>query len=132
MSIERINPQGLSTPTGYTHVIRSRGGTTVYIAGQVAADAEGRVVGAGDFAAQAKQVFVNLRAALAAVGAGFEHVTKTTTYIVNYSPEHRPALRAARAEAMGDLAPASTLIGVQALATPDYMIEIEAIAVLDD
>jgi len=132
MAIERIQPAGVSKPVGYTHVVRARGGSTVYIAGQVAADETGKVVGEGDFGAQARQVFANLRAALASVGAGFEHVVKTTTYIVNYTPDMRDALRAARAEGMGDNAPASTLIGVQALASPAYLIEVEAIAVLDD
>ncbi|MDA0364483.1 MAG: RidA family protein [Chloroflexi bacterium] len=132
MSLEHIQPDGLARPTGYTHVVRARGGSTVYVSGQISADADGKVVGEGDFAAQARQVFANLRAALASVGAGFEHVAKMTTYIVNYTPELRPALVAARSEVMGDVAPASTLIGVQALAAPAYLIEVEVIAVLDD
>lgn len=132
MTIERIQPEGLARPTGYTHVVRARGGSTVYISGQISADAAGNVVGEGDFATQARQVYENLRAALASVGAGFEQVAKMNTYIVNYRPELRDALRAARAAVMGDAAPASTLIGVQALAAPAYLIEVEAIAVLDD
>ena len=132
MSIERIQPDGLARPTGYTHVVRARGGSTIYISGQVSADASGTVVGEGDFATQARQVFANLRAALASVDTGFEHVAKMTTFIVNYTPALRDALRAARAEAMGDTAPASTLVGVQALAAPAYLIEVEAIAVLED
>ena len=91
MAIERINPPTLSKPTGYTQVVRATGSRTIFLAGQVSADADGKVVGVGDFAAQAQQVFANLKSALAAAGAGFEHVVKTTTYIVNYSPDVRPA-----------------------------------------
>jgi enamine deaminase RidA (YjgF/YER057c/UK114 family) len=131
MAIERSNPERIHRPTGYVHVVRTSG-TTVYIAGQVAADAEGNVVGEGDLGAQARQVFANLRTALASAGASFEHVAKMNVYIVGYRPEMREAYRAARAEAMGDGVAASTLVGVQALARPEYLIEIEAIAVLDD
>lgn len=128
--LERIQPEGLRRPPTYTPVVRTTGGTTVYISGQVSADAEGNVVGAGDFEAQARQVFSNLRLALASVGADFTHVAKITTYIVDYRPELRDTYGAARSEAMGDALPASTLIGVQALAVPEYLIEVEAIAVI--
>jgi enamine deaminase RidA (YjgF/YER057c/UK114 family) len=130
MAIERINPAGINTPVGYTHVVKATGGTTVYISGQVAADAGGNVVGAGDLAAQTRQVLTNLKTALAAAGGGFGDVVKMTTFIVNYTPEMRAAYRTVRGEFVtGDL-PASTLVGVQALAAPDYLIEIEAIAVI--
>lgn len=131
MTIERINPAGLSHPPTYTHVVRATGGSTVYISGQVPVDAEGRLVGGDDFEAQARQVYANLRTALGAVGADFSHVTKFTTYIVNYRPEHREIVGRLRLEMLGDTLAASTLVGVQALALPDYQIEIEAIAVLD-
>ncbi len=131
MALEHINPDGISRPTSYTHVVRASGGSTVYISGQVAIDAGGSIVGAGDFEAQARQVFANLRTALAAVGATFDDVAKMNTYIVDYTPEFLPALQAARADTMGEHPPASTLIGVQALATPELMIEVEAVAVLD-
>ena len=131
MNIERINPAGLRRPPTYTPVVRATGGSTVYCSGQVSVDIEGRLVGEGDFAAQARQVFANLRTALAAVGADFSNVVKMTTYIVNYGPALRDVVGPIRAEAMGDALPASTLIGVQALAMPSYMIEIEAIAVVE-
>jgi len=131
MSIERINPAGLSQPPTYTHVVRATGGSTVYISGQVPVDADGRLVGGSDLEAQARQVFANLRTALGAVGADFSHVTKFTTYVVNYRPEHREIVGRLRLEMLGDTLAASTLVGVQALALPDYLIEIEAIAVLD-
>lgn len=130
MTIERIYPEGLRRPPTYTPVVRATGGSTIYLSGQVPVDLEGHIVGAGDFAAQARQVFANIRIALAAVGADFSNVVKMTTYIVNYHPDLREALGAARSEAMGDALPASTLVGVQALATPDYLIEVEAIAVV--
>jgi enamine deaminase RidA (YjgF/YER057c/UK114 family) len=131
MTIERIQPDGLRAPPQYTQVVRASGGSTVYISGQVSADLEGRIVGEGDFAAQARQVYSNLRAALASVGADFSHVVKTTTYIVDYSPDLRDQFGTVRSEFTGDACPALTLVGVQALALPGYMIEIEAIAVVD-
>ncbi|MBM4411296.1 MAG: RidA family protein [Chloroflexi bacterium] len=130
MTIERINPEGLRRPPTYTPVVRASGGSALYISGQVPVDIEGKIVGAGDFAAQAAQVFANLRIALAAGGADFSHVVKMTTYIVNYHPALREALGAARTAAMGGALPASTLVGVQALALPEYLLEIEAIAVV--
>lgn len=131
MPIEHINPAGLRRPPTYTHVMKATGGTTVYIAGQVSLDAEGRLVGEGDFAAQAKQVFENLRIALASAGAGFNNLARITTYIVGFDQAKREAFGAARLAAMGDALPASTLLGVAALAQPGYQIEVEGIAVLD-
>ena len=130
MALEHIQPDGLSRPTGYTHVVKATG-TVVFFAGQVSLDADGNIVGAGDFEAQARQVFTNLRAALASVGAGPEHIAKTTTYVVGMTPEHRSALRTVRAEFLPEPPPTSTLIGVQALAQADFLIEVEAIAVVD-
>ena len=78
-----INPPGLTRPSGYTHVVVSSDGRTAYIAGQVAFDSVGQVVGLGDFRAQAVQVFSNLGRALASVGATFGDVMKTTTYITD-------------------------------------------------
>lgn len=127
--IERIYPEGLRRPPTYTPVVRTTG-TTIYISGQASADVDGNIVGVGDFAAQARQVFENLRTALASVGADFSNVAKITTYIVNYTPDLREAYGAARQEATGDHLPASTLIGVQALAMPEYLIEVEAVAVV--
>ncbi len=130
MTLERIYPDGLRRPPTYTPVVRATGGTTVYVSGQVSVDVDGNIVGEGDFAAQARQVFANLRVALAAVGADFTNVVKMTTYIVNYDVALRDTLGEARTEAMADALPASTLIGVQALAVPEYLIEIEVVAVV--
>ena len=127
----RINPPGVSQPTGYTHVVRADGARTVYISGQVAVNASGELVGANNLAAQANQVFENLRVCLLSVGAGFQDVVKLTTYVVNFKPEDRALVAAARQKHLpANDPPASTLVGVQSLARPDLMIEIEAIAVL--
>jgi enamine deaminase RidA (YjgF/YER057c/UK114 family) len=129
---EHKNPPGLSTPRGYTHVVSASGGRTVYVAGQVSLDAKGELVGKGDLRAQARQVFENLRLALAGAGASFRDVVKWNTYVVNFKAEDLPVLREVRAELLKDVTPpASTLVGVQALANPDFLIEVEAVAVVD-
>jgi enamine deaminase RidA (YjgF/YER057c/UK114 family) len=131
MPTDHINPSGVSQPTGYTHVVSAAGSRTVYISGQIAINAAGQVVGEGDLARQADQVFENLKTCLASVGGTFEHVVKFTTYVVNFKPEDRAIVAAARQKHLpATNPPASTLVGVQALARPDLMIEIEAIAVL--
>src|SRR5262245_48741084 len=129
---ERLNPQGLSQPSGYAHVVTARGGKTVYVAGQVSLDEKGELVGRGDLKAQAQRVFENLRTALHAAGADFEDVVKLNTYVVSYRPAMLDTLRSVRKSFMGEVAvPASTLLGVQALAREGLLIEIEAIAVVD-
>ena len=129
---QHINPEGVSKPTGYTHVVAVEGARKLlFISGQVALNAAGDVVGRGDLGAQARQVFQNLQTALSAAGASFADVTKMTTFIVNYKPEDRDVIRAVRTEYLpGDAPPASTLVGVQALAAPEFMIEVEATAAL--
>ena len=131
MAHQYINPDAVSKPAYYTHVVVGTG-KVVFISGQVAIDASGNVVGAGDLGAQAEQVFKNLEACLASAGATFADVTKLTTFIVGYqAARDRPILGAARQKYLPTTnPPASTLVGVQALATPDIMIEIEATAVL--
>lgn len=127
-AIERMNPQGLSTPTGYSHVVSARGGKTIYIAGQIALDAKGQLVGKGDLAAQAKQVFENLAIALKAAGATFDHVVKTNYYLRDASQV--AVVREIRSKYFTKELPASTLIEVPRLAQPDFLIEIEVIAVV--
>ena len=129
---ERLNPAGLSQPRGYSHVVTARGGKTVYVAGQLALDEKGNLVGKGDLKAQAQKAFENLRVALRATGADFEDVVKMNTYVVGLRPELLDGLRGVRSSFMGNLAvPASTLVGVQALAREGCLIEIEAVAVVD-
>jgi reactive intermediate/imine deaminase len=127
--VKRTNPPALSTPTGYTHIVEVTGPSkTVYIAGQIAFDKDGTLVGAGDMKAQAEQVFKNLQAALDAAGAKFSDVVKMNTYITDM--DKAPAVREVRARYFGETTPASTLVQVVHLARPELMLEIEAIAVV--
>lgn len=124
-----INPSGLVKPTGYTHLVIAPDGRTVYIAGQVAFDSAGKVVGEGDFAAQAEQVFRNLRRGLESVGGSLGDLVKTTTFITDI--KHLPALRNMRTRYFGkSQPPANTLVAVSSLARAELLIEIEAVAVL--
>ena len=131
MTVERINPPALPVPMGYTQVVASRGSRTIYIAGQVAVDAIGNVVAPGDVVGQALRAFANVRSAVTAAGGTVEDIVKVTWYVVGYRPELLPHLAAARRDVFGDHAPASTLVGVAALANPDYLVEVEAVAVTD-
>ncbi|MEE8422017.1 MAG: RidA family protein [Dehalococcoidia bacterium] len=130
MALERISPDGVHEARGYTHVVKMGGGTLAFISGQVGIDAGGNLAGDG-LEAQARQAYANLRGALDALGATPSDVAKITTFVVNYSPDARPALMAARGDFFGGDLPASTLVGVQALATPALLFEIEATVVLD-
>ena len=125
--VKRTNPPTLSKPTGYTHIVEVTGPVkTVYIAGQIAFDKDGAIVGPGDMKAQAEQVFKNLEAALAAAGAKFSDVVKMNTYVTDM--EKAPAVREVRARYFGESTPASTLVQVVHLARPELMLEIEVIA----
>lgn len=132
MKIERINPKAISAPRGYSHIVMVTGGRTIYIAGQVSANADGDIVGKGDLKAQTHQVFENLKLALIAAGARPKDVVKKNIYVVGLKPEDLPVIREIRnAFFAGFEPPASTLVGVTALAHPDYLIEIEAVAVIE-
>jgi len=125
--VKRTNPPALSKPTGYTHIVEVTGPVkTIYIAGQVALDKDGAIVGPGDMKAQAEQVFKNLEAALAAAGAKFSDVVKMNTYVTDM--DKAPAVREVRSRYFGDVTPASTLVQVARLARPELMLEIEVIA----
>ena len=127
-TINFINPPELSAPPGYSHVAEIRGGRIVYIAGQVALDRQGKLVGKGDFEAQADQVFRNLTAALTAVGCTPGNIAKLTIFMRDAS--QLASFRKARDRFLGGLTPpASTLIEVSRLAMEDFLIEIEAVAV---
>jgi len=127
-----INPQGLVKPGVYTPAISVLGGRTIYVSGQVSQDAEGHLVGKSDLLAQTDQVYKNLGIALAGAGATFADVVKLNVYVVGYKPEHRAVLQSVREKNVSkDNPPASTLIGVQALARADFLVEIEAVAVVN-
>lgn len=128
-----INPPELAAPRGYTHVVTATPGKMVFIAGQVAFDSAGEIVGKGDLRAQATQAYTNLKAALTAAGATFADVVKMNTYVVNYKPADLPILREVRGQFFPqENPPASTLVGVQALALDGLLIEVEAVAVVKE
>ena len=129
MTIELINPEGLPTPRTYTHAAIATGTRMVFIAGQEPEDAAGTLTGPGDLAAQARQVFANLGVALAAAGAGPDQVARITIYVVNHRPEYLDVIEEARASLFGSHKPPDTLVGVQSLAQPGFLIEVDAIAV---
>jgi len=126
---ELSNPPGVHPPQAhYSHVARA--GQTLYISGQLAMDASGAVVGVGDARAQARQCYANLTAILAHYGGRLGHLVKTTTYITHWA--YRPLVAAARDELFPTPPyPANTLVVVQGLAEPQFLVEIEGIAVLD-
>jgi len=117
---------GLVTPP-YSYAASSTG-ELVFFAGQVALDAEGKMVGIGDFAAQVKQAFANLKLALAAAGCTPATILKTNYYVVGLTRERLVAIREARVPFFAGAKPASTLIGVSMLFDPEALIEIEVIA----
>jgi enamine deaminase RidA (YjgF/YER057c/UK114 family) len=127
--LRHVNPPALSTPTGYTHVVVPARGRLAFIAGQVSADKSGAVVGKGDFRAQAKQVFENLKTAVEAAGGTMADVAKINIYATDIS--QIAVLREVRGQYFTGTLPASTLVQVVALARPEYLLEIEAIAVVD-
>ena len=129
----KINPSTMydAVEYGFSHAVESTAGRLVHLAGQVAWDKDRSVVGAGDLAAQAMQCVENLRAVLADVGATPADVVRLRTYVVDHTPEKLAPIGAALAAFYGNGLPAAnTLIGVQALALPDFLIEIEATAQL--
>jgi len=128
---EYPRPEGLQHNPAYSHVVVASGTRTIYTAGQVSIDQRGVLVGAGDLAAQTTQAMHNVGLALAAAGASYADIVKITTYIVNYKPEHRVVIGRARAPFFENRPPpASTLVGVSALALPEWLVEIEAVAVV--
>jgi enamine deaminase RidA (YjgF/YER057c/UK114 family) len=133
MSAEFLNPPGLCPTFGWTHVVATTGGKTIHISGQVGIDAKGELVGRGDLKRQTEQAFENIKIALAAAGATFDHVVKSTIFVVNFKPEMLPAIREVRSRYFSrEQPPASTLVGVTALAGAEWLIEIEATAVVPE
>ena len=128
MPREFINPSGIHQPTGYTHVVRS--GNIVFIAGQAGMDRDGKVVGEGDIEAQTRQVFENIKKCLASVGATFDNVVKLNTYSTDVDA-HQPIASRVRQESFPKENVPSTYVEISRLVHPDWLIEIEAVAVLD-
>lgn len=122
-------PAGVAPARGYSHVVEVSGGRLVFVAGQIALDADGNVVGRGDLKAQTEQVLENVRAALEAAGASFADVIKMNTYVVGLAPEMLPVIREVRSRYFpAERPPASTLVGVTALAFEGLLIEVEVVA----
>ncbi|MCX4852367.1 RidA family protein [Streptomyces canus] len=135
MAITLLNPGGLPEIDVYRQVSIASGTKLVFVAGQVAWDAEGRTVGEGDLAAQVEQCYVNIATALAEAGGSFDDVAKLNVHVVDWTPDKMPLLlegmsRAAARLGVTPVSPA-TLLGVAALDVPDHLVEIEATAVLD-
>jgi enamine deaminase RidA (YjgF/YER057c/UK114 family) len=108
----------------YTDAVR--GGNTLWISGMLAFDVDGSIVGVGDVVAQTEQIFRHLERALSHCNIGFENVTKVVVYLTDIAA--RPAINEVRKRYFGDARPASTLVEVSALAHPDALLEIEAVA----
>lgn len=134
MPVTLVNPDGLPAIDGYHQVAVATGAQHVFVAGQVAWDADGTTIGEGDLAAQVEQCYLNIDTALRAVGATFADVVKLTVYVVDWTPDKLPvffdgATRAA-AKLGGTPTPPGTLLGVAALDVPEHLVEIEAVAVV--
>ncbi|MBA2811113.1 RidA family protein [Streptomyces sp. KM273126] len=135
MAITLVNPDGLPKIDVYRQVSIATGSKLVFVAGQVAWDAEGVTVGEGDLAAQVEQCYLNIATALAEVGGSFDDVAKLTAYVVDWTPDKMPALLegiSRAAEKLGSTpVPPATLLGVAALDIPDHLVEVEVTAVID-
>ncbi|NWF27976.1 RidA family protein [Streptomyces sp. PKU-EA00015] len=135
MSVTLVNPDGLPKPEVYRQLSVATGSKLVFLAGQVARDADGRPVGEGDFAAQVEQCYLNVATALAGIGGSFDDVAKLTIYVVDWSPAKMPLLgegvgRAAAKLGIDPVKPI-TLLGVAALGEADLLVEVEATAVIE-
>jgi 2-iminobutanoate/2-iminopropanoate deaminase len=134
LAIERKQPAGVNVrmqqgKPAYSHVVTVNGpGKTIYVAGQLARDTDGNIVGPGDMRAQMEQTFKNLEACLKAAGAGWADVVKTNTYVTNY--EEFSKCSDVRMRYFGVASPTSTTIQISRLAQPEAMVEIELIAVV--
>ena len=134
MPKEHINPKRLfpSVQHGFSQIVAARGGKTVYISGQTAWDAEKQIIGGRNLREQTRQALRNIRTAVEAAGGTLTDVVSVRIYVVNYKHEDAgPIGEAVREFFPGDRPPASTWIGVSSLAVEDFLIEIEAIAVVE-
>ena len=129
VNIEKFCPTGVYDPPGYSQGIKvTNAQTLLFLAGQVAYDTNGGVAHRGDFKGQARAVFSAIKALVEAAGGTLTNVVKINTYVTDV--RNRPEFRVVRDEFFGAKGPASTMVEVSALAHPDYLIEVEAIAVI--
>jgi len=126
--IQRKNPEGMTQPTAYTHVVRHD--NLLFLSGQVSADAEGNVIGEGDMSAQVRQVLENMKTVLASQGADFTNIVKITIYTTDIDAYLKTG--DVRREYWTDGAPASTLVQIERLARPAFLVEIESTAIAPD
>jgi len=126
--IQRINPEGMTQPTAYSHVVRF--GDLLFLAGQVSTDSEGSVIGEGDMASQVRQVLENMKKVLNSQGADFSNVVKITIYTTDIDAYIQTG--DIRREYWGEIAPASTLVQIERLARPIFLVEIEATAIISE
>jgi enamine deaminase RidA (YjgF/YER057c/UK114 family) len=134
MSREPINPDSLfrSVDHGFSQGVIATGRRTLYVSGQTAWDRDKKVVGGTDLAQQARQAFRNVRTVVEAAGGTLSDVVSVRIYVVGYRPENAEAVGLALLECFaGSAMPASTWIGVASLAMPEFLIEVEATAVLE-
>ncbi len=128
-SIRYLNPRQLACPNGFSHLTEVAADRLVFVSGQVSYDPAGNIIGVGDLAAQTRQVFVNLGHALEAAGSGFDRVVKLNFFVRNLSEAAVATIRHVRKEFLVETAlPASTLVGVAALAKEALLLEVEAYA----
>jgi len=129
-----LSPKTLMAPAGYSHIAKVKGGTIIYLAGQVSSDESGKLIGEGDFEAQVEQVFRNLKIAVEAAGGTMADIVKLNIFLVAEVDQAAvPKLRAIRDRYVNvEKPPASTLVVVSRLARPGWLIEIEAVAALED
>ena len=126
------SPQSLPPAPGYSQIVQVSGGTSIYIAGQVPLNETGQIVGGDDLEKQTRQVFTNLVTALAEAGAEPSDLVKIGIFVVDHDTDKLGLIRRVRDEILDvDPPPASTLLGVQRLALPEFLIEADAIAVID-
>lgn len=131
MEKQFINPEGVPRIPFYSQAVAVTGGKTVYISGQVSVNAKNETVGRGDLGEQVRQAFENLKTVLTESGATFNDVVKLTFFVKDLKSEHLPLVREILADYLPkDNPPALTGIGVTSLASEDFLVEIEAVAVV--
>ena len=127
-----LNPPSSPTPKSYHHAVAVEGGRSIYLSGQVAFDAERKIVGVGDVVAQTRQAMRNLKAAVEAGGGKMSDIVQITTHVVNYDPGQLDDITGTIAEFFSpECLPANTLVGISSLSTDGLLIEIGGIAVTD-
>jgi enamine deaminase RidA (YjgF/YER057c/UK114 family) len=133
MPFELLNPAGLESPVGYSHVAKITSGKMVHVAGQAPFDANGQVVGKGDFVAQFTQVMRNLKTAVEAAGGRPNQYAVLTIYITDLQAywKNKKPLGSVYRQVFGKYFPAITLVEVKSLYNPDCMVEISGLAVVD-